>query len=514
MQALILANKLALEENLPTYPVKITSLFLTHLFDINMNFKSRMKFSFRAGGTLRLKDHVTQADLQLLFILFRCCNAYGYLELSNRKAIYRQLEREFEAPISESQFYASLEKFIHHDLIVSEVSVDGPNRHKLNYFMNEKTSKIGHYVLFHPFVFTRSFHQLTLAEKKLIISAYAQASGNPNKVISRNLKQLNGNFKHAQFAGLLEFLHKSQKSHIQELLDNLKSLTLPVEAQKKGALFDDIELLKGKSGFKAQLKFNRDFLISVAEEEPQKYYRPLDACTLYPKFYALLKREAEYYGIGEVLSDRSDANRLVKILRQVNVRLIRHAFYKLSSYVSLKGMPRKPEFIIKESLESKFNEMLDTVINKTGAEEFIRWPETKEEGIKERNWRFSHVASKSKLGIRKLRTRLLNAVKNLNVAYPILPWQISDYGGEENTYQNSELRKYLNIDSIKEEALKLKVDPYYYGDLEYNAYIAIRTKDPKSVEEWMLGELHRLPVLPGKRLIPYNFRLENFLFNE
>ncbi|QNR65141.1 hypothetical protein IAQ67_14575 [Paenibacillus peoriae] len=514
MQALILANKLALEDNQSTYPVKVTSLFLAHLFDINMNFKSRMKFSFRVGGTLRLKDHVTQADLQLLFILFRCCNAYGYIELSNRKAIYRQLEREFEVPISESQFYASLEKFIHHKLIVSEVAVDGSIRHKLNYFMNEKTGKIGHYVLFHPFVFTKTFHQLTLAEKKLIISAYAQTSGNPNKVISRNLKQHNGNFKHAQYAGLLEFLHKTQKSHIKEVLNNLKLLTLPIETQKKGALFADVKLLKGKSGFKAQLKFNRDFLISVAEEEPQKYYRPLDACTLYPKFYALLKREAAYYGIGEVLSDRSDANRLVKILQHVNIRLIRHAFYKLSSYVNLKGLPRKPEFIIKESIETKFNEILDQIITKTGAEEFIRWPETKKEGIKERRWRFSHAASKSKLGIRKLRTRLLDAVKNLSLSYPILPWQISDYGGGENTYQNSELRKYINIDSIKEKALKLKVDPYYYGDLEYNAFLAIRTEDPRSVEEWMHGELHRLPLLPGKRLIPYNFRLENFLFNE
>ncbi|WP_240416580.1 hypothetical protein [Paenibacillus periandrae] len=514
MQTLVLANQLGLVECLPTYPVKVTSLFLTNLFDMNLNFSSRVKFTFSDGGTARLKDHLTHADLQLVFILFRCCNAYGYIELANRKAIYRRLEQEFEMPISESQFYVSLEKYIQHQLIVTEVSVDGHTRHKLNYFINEKTNKIGHYVLFHPFIFSKTFDELTLAEKKLIISSYTQTSGNPKKIISRNLKHIDGVFRHAQFSGLLSFLHKSQKSHISEILTNLMNLEVPVAPKQKANLFVNIGLVKGKLGYKAEMQFNPQFLLAVSEEEPQKYYHPLDACSLYPKFHALLKREADFYGIGELLVDRHMANRLVQTLRTINIRLIRNAFHELSNYFSKKGtLPRNPEYMIKECIESRFNELLNVVISKTGAEEFVRYPETMDELIKERKWSFSQAAAKSKLGIKKLRVLIEQSVHRLSDLYPVVPWTIEDYG-RRNDFQYQELRGYLDIDGVRKEALRLNIDPYYYGSLEYNALLAIRNTNPKSVEEWMHGELLKLPVLAGQRIIPFNFRLEKFLFNE
>ncbi|GAA0854047.1 hypothetical protein ABER99_20395 [Paenibacillus glucanolyticus] len=514
MKALILGNRLGIVESKATYPVKITSLFLNQLFDMNLNFSSRMKFSFRDGGTLRLKDHLTHADLQLAFILFRCCNAYGYIDLTNRKALYRRLENEFESPISEGQFYAALEKFSHHQLILSEESADGDIRHRLNYFMNEKTNKIGHYVLFHPFVFTKVFHELTLAEKKLIISAYAQASGSSKKIITRNLKQVDKTFRHAQFSGLLSFLHKSQKSHISDILNNLAQLLLPVETKTNAKLLDSVQLVKGKNGYKAELKFNSEFLIPVVNKDQQKYYNPLDACSLYPKFFSFLKREADFYGIGELFSDQHLSNRLVKRLRPVSVRLIRHAFHDLMEYVKEKGiLPRNPEYMIKHSIEDKFNTILDKVITKVGADEFVRYPETREELVKERKWSFSQAALKSKLGIKKIRIRMEQTIKSLNRSYPVLPWDVSDYGAGPTTYQYQELRKFLDIDSIKREALIEKVDPFYYGDLEYNALLAIRNTNPKVVEDWIRGELPKLPRLPGKRLLPYNFRLENLVFS-
>ncbi|WP_145949613.1 hypothetical protein [Paenibacillus sp. Y412MC10] len=513
MQGIVLGNKLGIEQSLPTYPVKVTSLFLNHLFDMNLNFSSRLKFAFRDGGTERLRDHLTQADLQVVFVLFRCCNAFGYIELTNRKALYRRLELEFEDPISEGQFYASIEKFIQHELIVLEESVDGMTRHKLNYFLNEKTNKIGHYVLFHPFVFSKAFNLRTLAEKKLIISAYAQASGNPNKVITRNLKQTDKSFRHAQFAGLITFLHKTQRSHVAAILSNLREVHLPVCTQAEAPLFSNIDMVDGKSGYKAQMSFNPDFLIPVKEEESEKYYMPLDVCSLYPRFYSFLLREANAYGVGEILADRHMANRLVKTLRPISARLIRYAFHQLKRFKAEKGvLPMNPEYVIKENIHSKFNTLLDAIITKAGAEEFVRYPETRHEYIKERKWSFAIAAEKSRLGLKKLQTRIEDAVHKLNLAYPVQDWELADYGAWVGTYQYQELRRYLDIDRVKKEALRLKVDPYYYGDIEYNALHAIRKMNPKAVEEWMLGELRNLPILAGKRLIPYSFRLEDFVF--
>ena len=333
MQGVVLGNKLGIEGQKPTIPVKVTSLFLNHLFDMNLNFSSRLKFAFRDGGTQRLKDHLTHADFQVMFALFRCCNAYGFIELVNRKELYRRLELEFEDPISEGQFYASIQKFIEHALIIREKSAEGMTRHKINYYINDKTNTIGHYVLFHPFVFTKAFNQLSLAEKKLIISAYSQASGNPNKVITRNLKHSDRKFRHAQFGGLISFLHKTQRSHVAEILSNLQTARFTVCTKTAAPLFSNINLVDGKSGYKAQMSFNKDFLVPVkAEQESEKYHAPLDACSVYTRLYSFLKREADAYGVGEILADRQMANRLVKTLRPISARLIRYAFQQIKKY--------------------------------------------------------------------------------------------------------------------------------------------------------------------------------------
>lgn len=515
MYDLIMGNKQGVEHSIPTSPVKITSLFINALFDINLNFSSRETFSFRDGGTERLKDHVTHADLQLAFILFRCCNTYGYLELTNRKAIYRRLELEFEVPISEGQFYVAIEKFIAHQLIKTEKSSDGDTRYRLNYFMNEKKNTIGHYVLFHPFVFSKAFHELTLAEKKLIISAYTQTSGSSHKVITRNLKQKFGSFKHVQFSGLLLFLHKTQRSHVSSLLDNLKSIVVPVSNMTRTHLFECSELQKATIGYKAVLKFNPEFLISVKKEDPTSYFKPIDACAMFTKFYAFLKREADAYGVGDILADREIANRLVKSLRFSSKRLIRYALHELKSYTKTKGsIPRNPEFFIKDQITEKFNHLLSDVLTKSGAHEFVRFPETKEEDVKERYFTFSYAAAKSKLGIKKLRARLTEVVHDLSNRYPIKAWEKADYGAPPESYPYQELASYINLDYVKEQAVSQKVDPFYYADLEYNASIAIRNKDPKHVEEWIRGEISRLPKSPGQRLLPYNFRLEKYIFSD
>lgn len=515
MYDLIMGNKLGVEHSAPTSPIKITSLFINALFDMNLNFSSRETFSFRErGGPERLKDHVTHADLQLAFTLFRCCNTYGYLELSNRKAIYRRLELEFEVPISEGQFYVAIEKFLAHQLITTEQSADGEIRYRLNYFMNKKKNTIGHYVLFHPFIFSKAFHELTLAAKKLIISAYTQTSGSSHKVITRNLKQKFGAFKHVQFSGLLLFLHKTQKSHVSSLLDNLKTFVAPVSHTTKQHLFECSELQKATLGHKAVLKFNPEFLIPVRKEDSTSYFKPIDACSMFTKFYAFLKREADAYGVGDILADREIANRLVRNLRFSSKRLIRHALHELKSFVKVNGsIPRNPEYFIKDQITAKFDKLLSDVLTKTNAHEFVRFPETKEEEVKERYFTFSYAAAKSKLGIKKLKARLSEVVQDLSTRYPIKEWGISDYGAPPESYPYKELASYINLDYVKEQAVSQQADPFYYADLEYNASIAIRNKDPKLVEEWIIGEISRLPKSPGQRALPYNFRLEKYLFS-
>ncbi|WP_222124398.1 hypothetical protein, partial [Micrococcus luteus] len=108
--------------------------------------------------------------------------------------------------------------------------------------------------------------------------------------------------------------------------------------------FSNIDMVDGKSGYKAQMSFNPDFLIPVKEEESEKYYMPLDVCSLYPRFYSFLLREANAYGVGEILADRHMANRLVKTLRPISARLIRYAFHQLKRFKAEKGvLPMNPE---------------------------------------------------------------------------------------------------------------------------------------------------------------------------
>lgn len=504
----ILSNKLGVEMGKETCPVKVPAKFIKRLFEIEQMYESKRTFSINEGGTLRLENHIANADFQVMLILCRCCDAYGYIELTNKKALYNRLAAEFVVSISDSQFYESIEKFIRNDLI-QLTNVDGMMKYRLNHYINETTQKMERYVLIHPVVFTKEFRQLSLAAKKLFFMAYEQTGGKPGKTIMRNFKPSIRNKKGYQpfiYKDLRSFLHKTQDSHILSVINELQNS--PVKSCGCTGFISNVLFNKNAEGsWKVSFTIHSTLVVPVQYGINKEINEPLDMSAIYPAKTKFIVRELNRWGVGEVTADKFLLNRLIVLFKGISPRIIRQSFKALQEYVSRNSkFPSSIYGFLFSTIDRKMMDIYVDALNKSGLRSFLVHPHYTDEERKNRFNEFKHFISSSKLGIRKFKKICQMAAPYLKKNF-FAPLSSTDYLPLESLAKLS-----VDIDKIRLAAIEGKVDPYEYHALEDDVFTAIDNGlEVKDIEKWLLNQILCMPIAEGFPLISRSFRLEKYL---
>lgn len=491
-----------------TFPVKVPAKFIKRLFEIEQTYESKKTFSINEGGTLRLENHIANADFQVMLILCRCCDAFGYIELTNRRALYHRLDAEFVVSISDSQFYESIEKFIRNDLI-QLVNENGLMKYRLNHYINESTQKMERYLLIHPVVFTKEFRELSLAAKKLFFMAYEQTGGKSGKIIMRNFKPSLRKKREYQpfiYKDLRSFLHKTQDSHVISVINELQNTA--VKSCGIQGFFSDVFISKNAEGtLKASFTISSALVVPVHSSINNGINDPLDISAIYPMKANFIIRELNRWGIGEAAADKYQLNRLVLLFKAISPRVIRICLKDLKGYVTRNNkFPSSIYGFLYSAIDRKTTEIYVEVLNKSGLKSFLVHPHYSDEERKVRFGEFKQFLSSTKIGIRKFKGICQMAAPYLKKNF-FAPLNSSDYQPLESLTRLS-----VDINKLRQRAIDGKVDPFEYHALEDEVFNAIdKGLDVSEVEKWLLNQIHCMPESEGYPLISKSFRIEKYL---
>jgi hypothetical protein len=296
--ALILKNRRAVQFGKTTEPVTLSLSFMNAIFNIELNYGSLETFPIVEEGIVRHRHlhHVTRCDLQLALILQKVCNTAGVIyELSGLANVWDKVCEYFEDPMAISPFYAALEKFDRLGLIqINRDEEDGVTSIHLNHYLTPETNKIGHYVIGHPFFFSRNFTQLAVSQQKIILSLILQQGVKPKHggTTFRMLRMTTSD--DIQYQSLTRFLH-GNTTHIRKWIDSLhKDQIFAGESIFERVVYHK----KGRSLDRVDIALNRNLFIVGAAE----YHDEIEPRIIHKKKATLLEKFLIELGIAEVIS--------------------------------------------------------------------------------------------------------------------------------------------------------------------------------------------------------------------
>ena len=492
---MILANRLALHHGKITNPTALSLSFMNAVFNIEINYESEETFAIVQDGKPRFRQlyHLTRADLQLAFILQKCANTLGKIYLHNTLSIWHKLSDYYEDPITVSSFYESMEKFDRLELIRLLKDEDGKLFVvELQHYLIPETGKIGNHIKAHPFFYSRSFTNLSIAEQKLVLSLVLQQGVNKK---SNNLTfRMVGiaNSENVQYRGLCSFLH-GNSTHIRSWIQELLSKSL---FENEPLLRQVIFNKKGRSLHQVQLGVH-----------PGLYSMDSDLChdeieppIVYKKKANLLEKFLDLYGIGEVRTCKGGIEfaRIVQLIKLLPSEVVQYVVKKLHSAL----MTRQTAFewssnYIRTLLEDKTHTKRVADITKQGIYPYLVYEVEPDHYLEAEKLFFSKLDAFPADQVGDILVRLKDQLI-ARYSIPIKPLH----------YTFLEQLPFEGIPFVRAMALKQKREPLAYLKLEHRAQrrflkaLPDETKTTEVMVAWMLSELDKLPRVDLKPYLP------------
>lgn len=511
---MILQNKRGLRGK-ETTPVALVASFMNEVFNIEKEYQKRELFTIIENGEKRmhLLHHLTNADLQTATILLKVCNLQGVIEQTNPHSIYHLLREHYEAPISISQFYTSLKKFILHQLIKPSYNkYSNLYTYRLNHYLNPRTGKIGYYVALTPFVFTRAFSKISIAKKKLFYSVYLQQGEKTNVKKDAIERRLLTDKEDVQYSGLSRFLHRHDVFHIKKILDELASIPMFEGAP----LFQTAKLVKrGREYHKAILFIHPKFFPESQYKYNMHEYIPVTVS--YKRKANFIKKLIEEWGIGELLV--LDQGRLfmqiINIFKGCSYRVIRYALHQLKLYQQENGYyPDDICQFIAVEIRNKSLAMIIDIAQRTEVYPFIA-PEANGYLRREREYEFASKLSSYPLKLIEQACKLARPYLLESFTLP------SEHGLGLGDYSiEASLNELGGIDVVRFYALKQKKNRIDYAQLEERAAKKYESEKnssafaKKDFIDWMLQEVDTIARREYILCVPENFKLEEYILME
>lgn len=511
----ILKNKRGLRGE-ETTPVVCPYSFMNAVFNIEKKYGTDETFTIIKDGKPRnhLLHHLTNADLQLAITLLKTSNTNGRLSQPlARYNIYESLVDYFEKPIQSAAFYASFEKFKQHGLITETKSEHtGKHIYALNHYLDPETNKIGMYVTLPTLVFTEEFEEkFDVAHKKLFYSVYiSQNEKYTEAPIKRNL---NTDKDDIQFAGLYQFLHRKEPYQIRMILEEL--LTTEVQGVP---LLSKAELLKdGRTYYQARLLINPG-VFPKKEEKGGELHEPIPARLVYPRKANFIKKLLDEWKIGELVSYRNGKVffDLIHILKNHGYRIIRYALYQIKKFYDEHArFPADIVQFIKNEVRTKTESSVISAACKMGVVDFIT-PLDGKVSRKDREFEFASSLSRYPIGIRQIEKMFALALPALKDAFgqPADVLRRSFYGIDHETMLEGDLGKVVTV--ARSSAYRLKKNPRLYNELEKNIVEIYLHEHQDGIDfspfaEWAIRQVEELPAIEMVPVVPYDFKLEEFI---
>ncbi|WP_027416575.1 hypothetical protein [Aneurinibacillus terranovensis] len=489
------------QEGKSTSAVVVVQSFMNALFNIEKDFHTQEKYtvSENADSKEYLLHHVTNADLQFAIILQKVCNTLGYIRNVFPHDIYRKICEYFETPIVESQFYASLTKFLKHKLIEKKKDpYTGRYDFKLNHYLHPETGKVGFFVLLPPLVFTEEFTKLDLAKKKLFYSVYIQQQSQP--VLERLLENVEA--KDVQFSGLFTFLHRDT-SQLKRLMAELT--TEPIFHQVP--LFKKAELLKYRGKYyKAILAIHPDIQLKGKDNAGEKYHDVFTSRHTYPRVLKLITSYLHAAGIGEVAAIEGETlNQLVSVLKRSGARVIRYAIDRLKEFFAEKGvLPSNIVGFVKNEVKLKTKAAILGIVRKHKLQSFVV-PHCQSRTEKlNREDEFASVLSHLPLQTLERICRVASRHLHAGFTRPSSTVSYRDYSMPTGIERPE-------IIAIRHYAFLQKKDPQEYILLEMQAAKKAREMDSVMFREWMMDQVNDLPNINSIPAVERDFKLEQYI---
>ncbi|EFV75048.1 MULTISPECIES: hypothetical protein [Cytobacillus] len=493
----ILANKRALKDGKKTNDVLVTYNIWKALLAINNEYyTNNATFQLTIEGekkSYRL-HHLTNADLQLFITLFKVCNSNGNIRNVNRHVLYKTHCLYHEEPISAQQFYVSFEKLRLHKIFeVKEDHIKNETSISLHNFYNQDTQKPNRYVAVPLLVFTKEFHNLSLAAKIMFFDIYMQQSKKV-PVLKRTAENL------------YFMLHKTQPHHLREVFTELTTTKMRNGKPLLSLATKDPENKKVYQ-FSIHKSLHKS-LHNRSSSSDEKYREPIQAPLIYKRKATFIERVLTELGIGELIHELA---LLVNCMKKAGYRVIRHALYEIKKFKEENGQfPKDLALaIVKEIRMANANNVLD-LANKRGCLKFIA-PGLRGSERKDRYFEFTSSLSKY-FSLREM-DRVFKKIR------PLLEQKyLIDFIPEQKDYRGCEELDFIHgIEAVRAAAWRKRIDVDEYEKLEEKAYqfsqMSQVTTDSQKVCNWLLLKIDELETEKKTPYIPADFKLETFILN-
>lgn len=482
----LLHNKKSQSSSPYTQPIVFSYRFLQALFAIEHDFDGREKFKIRSNGQGRLLHHVTKADLQLATILHVFSLDGTLSEIPSRHFLYQQMAAFYEAPVNKDQFYAAFEKFVACGLMQARLENELIELN-LAHFTDPETGKMGRFVLLPQLVFEKAFTDLPIALQKFYYHACAQQGEEHYKLLQLNFDKLS------------VFMHRYETGHLNKLL----SQAAHVETSRGEKLFKLVRIERNAAGQpKAVYQVNKDLLPRYT---PGVHYH--EALPLKKSYKRLLRRLTallDKVGIGEfaywqqgrplyelalMLKDKSESYWYIVIER------LRKQFVTTG-------------FFAKDLIEQIRTELHDQVssyvlgtLRRYGLLSFVKPGESKSFCDQMRSVPRAAFRQACRVAAPALyKTHSRPAVFNT------LDYKVRSLALDE-------LEAWMPLEYYRQQAYGLQVEPKAFIAALYQAYdlITHHGLSYQQAEDWLAGQLHKLPQWKPVADPPSGFDLATFL---
>jgi len=493
-----------------TKPVAMSFSFLNALFNIEQNYHNKEDiFTLGDSGKKRLLNHVTEADLCVATVLFVICSTNGRINNITRNAIYEKLVELYEDPISNPQFYESLEKLKRHNLIVEEQKGSGVVSYALQHFNQEEEEtfpwlkanrkKLERFFLLHPVVFTAAFTDLPLSHKKLFYSVAAQQGDKADKTIQRLLVTLDHN---VQFSGLSKFLHKQHPYQVAAVLNELTE-------KKMGTgnpLFSIARVEKvGRKEYKAYLQIHSSFICK--HEKGTEYREGIQPRFVYRRTTKYIQKILSSWKLEELIS-KDELNDLVLFCKGKGYRFIRPALEIVQRYYKKnKNLPGNVVAYLAKTIRSKTAIIIMDIAKRTGIDTFISGGKTAEDDIEEREDSF--VNALSQFSFKQIESACRKAAQSLKTNFTGLKHY------DLNEYSSPNMANTQEIRVVRDYAWRHQKDPQAYIQLERIFAPRLLSAGSKvhNVLEEMIEKVINLPDGREKIVPPISQPVEEYIIS-
>ncbi|PGT82210.1 hypothetical protein [Bacillus sp. AFS040349] len=505
-----------LQEKLITQ-VAFSSEFLRQLFNIELHYSLGETFSIVEEGTIRTRKlhHLMTSDFITSIVLHVSCNTMGEIRETNPHNLYNErLCKLFQAPITYQEFKHSLKKLELNNLIqVSKDPYTKRYHYKLNFFVNENTGKAERYVVAHPVIFTEAFTNLPVTHIKMYFALIWQQGNKSEFLFTRVMdsKDQLENKSDIIFMDLKTLLHKQQNSDIRRVLDDLITIPLcndqPLFHSLPG---EQLVIKRGKRFFKIQVRLNPYYHKSV--EKGGMYRYPLTPQESYKREASTIQKELEEHKIDElrVLYKGKLFKDLLYILKDRSKSTIKHAIQAIKEHVNFynKFPAEIQQFVIK-AIRHKSIINYTKIAREEGVYDYITFKCKKP--LDKENRIYEFVSRMSYYSLRVFRKMCRVALPILKKYHSKTEYSESDYAN----YYNIKLDSIMHIDIVRGVAIRKKVHPSEYGEIEnLAADMMLKNTDIKGIAEFMLNKLNTLEPVKSAPKLPYAFNLEQFMIDE